>query len=214
MITTLQTTAVLVANSFNVPIFNQLWLVESGILEREDFGVDNHFSPVAVNVSNQGFNFLVVPERVQVRLHSDFEKAHELFSRIIGRIAELLPHTPFTGCGINTDLIIHVDDSEQFPVKLRELFAPTLIPLRDYFSNGDERFGSYLSQNIRGSRMKLDMKPIINNGTEGLVLSFNFHREVSNTSDVQEHLSNCQIFYGYASDIADTVNAAMENQDG
>lgn len=211
MITTLQTTAVLVANSFNVPIFTQLWLVENGILEREDFGVENHFSPVAVNVSREGFNFLVVPERVQVRLHSDIEKAHDAYSRIIGGIAKVLPHTPFSGFGLNIDMVIHLENQEQFVNKLRDLFAPTFGRLGDVLSNGDERFGSYLSQNVHGSRMKLDMKPVIQSGSEGLLLSFNFHREASDSSDILDHLSNYTKFYGYANEIAGIVNEAMEN---
>jgi hypothetical protein len=180
-------TIILAGSSFNVSIFQQNWLLSNDILTLDDFGGENFFTPIAVNISNTLFSFLVLPERIQCTIKGNAPNAEDTLKRIVQGIASKLEHTPVTAIGINFDYCAYPENPEQFHEITRELLLNTQNPLTEFFSGSDSRYGAYFSTNLDqfGVRLKLDIKPLKNEeGPEMLHLNFNCHKDLESMSDV------------------------------
>jgi hypothetical protein len=213
MINPQEAVAVLVAKSLNVSIFQQVWLLENGILSKEETAGNALFSPVSVNIPGAKFDFLVVPDRVQVVVKSDFESAGAIFDRTIGNVAKVLPHTPYTGLGLNFNYLVEPSSQESFFSASRKLVLSERNPLANEFSTSDARFGLYVSKNILSARLKLDIKPIKKGVIEALLMNFNFHHDVSNAKHVIDALDNWLEFFRYSSSLAQLLRDAIEEAD-
>ena len=70
----------------------------------------------------------------------------------------------------------------------RKLFFRADDPLCQAFNTEDARFGSYMSKDVIGCRLKLDVKPVTINLPEGTIerlqFAFNFHRELTENNGV------------------------------
>ena len=203
--------AVLAAKSLNVSIFQQVWLLEHGIFNKEEFAGSAVFSPVAVNVPGSNFDFLVVPERVQVVVKSEFDTAHEIFGRTIGRIVKTLPHTPFVALGLNFNYIVDQSNQDTFADACRKVIVGSENPLREEFMSSDARFGFYASRDVLDARLKLDIKPIKLEAREVFLLNFNFHRDVSMPEEINQSIDKWSEIYDYADRLAHLVDDAVEN---
>ncbi len=200
-------TSVLVSNSFNVPIFKQNWLMENGVLEESDFSGEDYFTPVAVNVRNDKFTFLVVPERIQLQIVNDFDDAHNKVQKVIGGIADLLPHCPVAGIGLNFSFLITSTNSADFLDKCKKLFVCEGNPVADSFAANDARFGAYYSTDAFDSRIRLDIKPVVRSGNEDcLSLKFNAHRDITSMDDAKLMLGQWESIYKYVTDMAEKLN--------
>lgn len=185
MIENLQANAVLLANQLNLSIFQQLWLVENNLLQKDEFGSETFFSPMAVSVRNEQFDFLVVPDRVQVTVTREIERSGPLFDRILCGIAKALPHTPYTALGFNFQSTFVAKTPEHFEATSRRLCLRDDNPLATDFTESNARFGLYLSKDVFDMRLRLDIKPARDeNKREVLLVNFNFHRDLKSASDI------------------------------
>jgi hypothetical protein len=211
MLNTDQATIVLAANTFNVSIFQQAWLLENEVIRREEFsGGDNIFTPMAVNISNSDFSFLVVPERIQLVAKRNFNQAGQNFSRIIGKIADCLPHSPISALGLNFDFSVPISEADEFFTKHRELFVCSSNPLGDFFTSEDTRFGVYLSKNYLDGRLRLDMKPVMRGETEHFKLSFNYHRDIASMKEIHPILNMWDDIFAYVQSISVELDKNLE----
>ena len=209
MLKIIEITSVLAGSSFNVPIFRQNWLVDNQVLAEEDFSGEDYFTPVAVNVRNDNFTFLVVPERIQLQIVNNFDNAQQKVQQVVGEISKLLPHCPVVGMGLNFTFFITAQNTDSFVEKCRSLFVCEGNPAIGYFSNDDARFGAYYSVDAFDSRIRLDIKPIklVDQGDEDcLRLSFNAHRNISSMTSVQPMLDQWNDIYGFVNEIAEKLN--------
>jgi hypothetical protein len=177
---------VITANKFNPSVLTQVWLVRNGILAEEDLGPSSFF-PMAVQVQTPRFMLLAVPDFIQyapVTPGSD----GDLILRTMGGIARALPHTPFTGIGMN--FVWTETPGIDIAELTRRLFFRADSPVFSPFDTEDAHFGGYMSKDFRGVRMKLDIKPTIwrkldpktetPQGVEPrLQFSFNFHKDLT-----------------------------------
>lgn len=210
------TNAVIVAHQFNPSIISQMWLVRNGVAGEDDFGGGCIFTPVIVQVEARDFRLLVVPEQLQFAPKIDTEAVQALVESKVGAIVSALPHTPYRAVGINVNWHIMPED-EPFDGFVRRLFFREHSSLYSAFDQDDARFGSYLSKSMFGSRLKLDIKPIMVNtelgAHERLQLAFNFHRDVASENAVEEivgHLAHWNEAGTYASNIVETLTSGGE----
>jgi hypothetical protein len=168
---------VITANTFNMSIFNQLWLERNGIFtENELTSPDNAFVPVFVQVAGQTCHLLVVPERLQVTF-KDPEDPEPVLDKV-RNIVGLLPETPYTALGLNAMWFLSMDDGDTIPGFTRRNFAVPGRALFNYFrDDGDSKFGTYVSKSFGDFRLRGDFKPVTVIGTdeEKVQLSFNFN---------------------------------------
>jgi hypothetical protein len=101
-----------------------------------------------------------------------------------------LPHTPYSAIGLN--FTWHLDPEETGIGEFsRSIFYRDTSLFRE-FDTEDARYGGYLSKNVLGCRLKLDIKPIIMSiptRKDYLQFAFNFHLDLSGDNPVEEILS-------------------------
>lgn len=182
-------TVVIVARQFNPSIVRDLWLVNNQLLRSDDFEQGCVYTDAFANVQSREFNLLVVPGQLQFVPKVEMDLQQELVSEKVGAIVRNLPHTPYTGVGMN--FTWHIRRAEQSISDLtRGLFFVEEHPLCHEYDVEDAKFGAYFSRNVLGCRLKLDIKPVTletNRGEiEVLQCAFNFHRGLDPNDDVVE----------------------------
>lgn len=181
---------VIVANQFNASILNQLWLVRNNILDEDDFEPGCLFTEALIQVRSRQFNLLVGPPQLNFEPKGTSEAEAQLILDKVGAIVRMLPHTPYTGVGLNFVWHVSPDDGDVAALS-RELFFRLDGPLCGPFDSPDARFGGYFSKDVLGVRLKLDIKPVtgIDNGQrEFLRFAFNFHRDLGPEEPVERIL--------------------------
>lgn len=151
---------VIIAKNLNPSLFSQLWLVKQGIVNEEDFASNCIFSPFVTQVFTPNFQLFVVPERLQFTLINKSEDSAEFIKEKVGTIIKSIPHTPYRAIGINFNWIVAPEPPVDIFEFERKLFVKKEIAIYEQFSESDARFGAYLSKDIFGSRLRLDIKPV------------------------------------------------------
>ena len=99
----------------------------------------------------------------------------------VGKMIRALPHTPYSGVGLNFVWHVQPEDADICALSRRLFYLPD-SPVFQALATDDARFGAYLSKNMLGCRLKLDIKPITRRSeeetTELLQFAFNFHLDV------------------------------------
>ena len=205
---------VVAAHQFNPSIFSQIWLVRNEVLREDDFREGCMFSDVAVNVQSREFNLMVVPPQLQFAPKVPAEEEAELVASRVGAIIRSLPHTPYSAVGLNFIWHVTADNGEIRSLSRKLFFARESSVFRE-FDTGDARFGAYVSKDILGCRLKLDIKPITQHLEEQtkelLQFAFNFHLDVPEdeedivVSAIQEQLQRWERARQEASRIVDAA---------
>ncbi|MBU0652030.1 MAG: hypothetical protein KKG96_04030 [Proteobacteria bacterium] len=174
---------VIIARQFNPSIISQYWLIKNGIFTEEEILPDSIFSPVIANVHSRDCQVLVLPEQLQFTSTLADPAAQELLISKLGKIVQALPHTPFVAAGLNFSWQVYDEDVASNAALGRKLFFRDDSLLYKFFDVDDARFGSYMSRDILGCRLKLDIKPVTVPRPEGtsnrLHFGFNFHLQLT-----------------------------------
>ncbi len=174
--------AVVVARQFNPSIVNQIWLVDNGLVDRNEFKDGCIFTDMLANVNTSRFVLFASPEQLQFTPVGDADYHQDVVSDVLRRIVETLPHTPYSAVGLNFVWHYHSEDVEASEVS-RCLFYDGSRSLFRAFDTPDARFGAYLSKEALGARMKLDVKPIRvtlpnKKEVELMQFAFNYHMDI------------------------------------
>ena len=174
---------VIIARQFNPSIISQYWLIKNGIFTEEEVQPDSIFSPVIANVHSRDCQVLVLPEQLQFMSQLADQSGQELLISKLGKIVQALPHTPFVAVGLNFSWQVYDEDDASNAALGRKLFFRDDSLLYKFFDVDDARFGSYMSRDILGCRLKLDIKPVTVPCPEGtsnrLLFGFNFHLQLT-----------------------------------
>jgi len=213
-----QAAVVMVGNKFNLPIFKELWLLENNIIEKDEFGPESFFTPLAIQVPTPSFDLLIVAERLQVLLSKDFTSMQKIFQRVVVGIIQALPHTPVTGLGINFEFDIVVDSNHSFCERSKQLFVPTQSPFAEEFSDESSRYGSYLSKDAFGGRLRLDIKPVKlteeSSSPERIRLSFNLHKDIVSVDDIKTMVTQTNDVYQYTIRLTESLDRMLNTKLG
>ena len=184
---------VIIARQFNPSIISQYWLIKNGIFTEEEIQPDSMFSPVIANVHFRDCHVLVLPEQLQFTSKLADQSSQELLISKLGKIVQALPHTPFVAVGMNFSWQVYDEDDASNAALGRKLFFRDNSPLYKFFDVDDARFGSYMSREILGCRLKLDIKPVTVPCPEGasyrLRFGFNFHLQLTEDDKAESILN-------------------------
>ncbi|MFH2057335.1 MAG: hypothetical protein ABIJ59_00350 [Pseudomonadota bacterium] len=178
---------VIIANTFNVNILNPVWMYKNKIFSEKELQGATYL-PVVVEALSDNFRLHITPDRLQFSIDTKYKNPKKLILSKIGRLIELLPHTPFTAVGLN--FTYHVTPSDKDIYKLtRSLFCNEQSKLFEDLEEKDVRFGAYFSRNLLGTRFKLDVKPIAvtiqNQKKEMIQFAYNFNLSLGQNDDYQ-----------------------------
>ena len=151
--------AVLAANDVNLSIFKPTWLVREGILRQDEVEGNIIVSPVTVQISTPEFQLTVLPNRIQMSFPGPGPGSQSVVDRVASEIARKLPHTPYSGCGLNFNYLLAPEKDADFGFWCRHSFASSATGQVCENDSSDSRFGSYCSFDALGARLKLDIKP-------------------------------------------------------
>jgi hypothetical protein len=141
-------------------------------------------------INSKQFSLLTLPDRLQFTPNDVTDENGNLVTTKLGNIVTRLPHTPYSGIGLN--FIWHLDPEDTGIKEFTKAIFFHDNPLFREFDTEDARYGGYLSRNIFGCRLKLDVKPITTISPakkEFLQFLFNFHLDLISDNRVQEIIS-------------------------
>jgi len=191
---------VIIAKDFNVSIFKPFWLLKNNIFREEELQGNIVITPPAVQIPTQNFQFTVLPDRLQVFMSRKYPDAEADIARIIGGVVKTLPHTPYTAVGLNFNYLVAPEAEDAFSNWNRDLFASPLSSKIQSTKNRKARFGSYVSFDVLGTRLNIDIKPVkASNDIETLCKSWragqdlirvnlNFHSDVVNSKSAVDSI--------------------------
>jgi len=184
---------VVVAQHFNPSVVSQIWLVRRGLVAEADFEPGSIFVDGLVQVCTRPFILLVTPEQLQLVPRVPDREQDALVMQTIGTLVRTLPHTPFRALGLNFTWHLTPADGD-VPSLTRRLFYVPHRPLFRDFEAPDANFGVYLSKDIFGYRLKLDVKPIAVPQPEAapeqrLQLLFNYHADLPQGDEVPDTIA-------------------------
>lgn len=174
--------AVIAAASFNPSVFREPWLRDTGLLDGE-LKPGFIFSDQIVSFTSDRFSLTVVQQHLQ--LIPNVADAEHVFSSVLRKVVDQLPHTPYTAAGFNVTWQIPVEGSMN--QVSRRLFASSASPLTSKFNSDDAHFGLYMSKDVSGgARLRLDIKPIEGVAGPSINLAFNFQRNLSDPQKAKD----------------------------
>ncbi len=205
---------VVAARQFNPTIFDQLWLVGNGIALTDEVQGEGRFvfTPPFVQLRTPQFALLVLPEQLQFAPDPVTEDSGVLVVEKVGAIVGLLPQTPYTAVGLNFAWHL-IPEPVEYRAFCKELFFRS-NPLFSPFEADDARFGGYLSRDILGTRLKLDVKPVVTGSdkerAEVLQFAFNFHVDIER-ADAVEKIQQTLERWNEARNYARQIISALED---
>lgn len=175
---------VILGQNFNPTIFNRYWLVHNKFFRNDEIHPSSTFTPVLSNVVTNNIQLIVVPQQLQFNLLDNTIDFKEQIINVLIPIIKRLKEIPYTAIGINFTWNA-IDDDKDITLLSRELFGIKESQLHKNFKAKDSKFGTYLSKDFKGSRLKLDIKPTkelsqIPIEGERLTFAFNFHIDLTN----------------------------------
>lgn len=203
--------AVVTANRFNLSLVSQLWLVRNGVVGEDEWEGPGIFTPAFIQFGTSKYEVLLMEERLQLTLQSDTGTEGAAVRKVVGQIVRMLPHTPYTGVGLNFTWHLKVPD------KIREvsrrLFFRDTGPLGSLFDCADARYGGYYSKDVLGMRLKLNGLPSILDRGEGkeelIQFAFNYHLDAATPEKVLEGLENWDAARSDAERIVEVLEANL-----
>ena len=172
--------AVVTAKHFNPSLLRDFWLVDNGVLSRDDFMPGCVHTDAFVSIIARPFSLLVAPDRLQFEPSGSAEHHQSTVVDKLGKIVRTLPHTPFTALGLNFTWYLQIPEEATVEEVTRAMFsAPDQIPLQRQFLEPNAKFGIYCSKDALGFRLRLDIKPIEIDTNDTIQFAFNFHRGFS-----------------------------------
>jgi len=204
---------VIAANQFNPSVFSELWLFRHDIATAEELDqVESKiFSEAVVQVVTGTFNLTILPHQLMFATKDPVDPTGLILERM-GRLIDLVPHTPFQAVGVN--FLWQIEPSSTRDMSKR-LFMPDDSPLLTEFSSPDCFFGGYLSKDILNCRLKLNIMPTTEQA-EGekvhrLHMNFNFHKDIATLDHenrplvIKQHLASRSEAYVMSKRIAESI---------
>jgi hypothetical protein len=203
---------VVTAHAFNLSIVTQLWLIKNCIVKEEEWQQAGLFTPAFIQFSTNRFDFTLMPERLQLAPHATADEAQATVREVVGGFVKTLPHTPFTGVGLNFNCRISESAFDVHTVGKR-LFFRTDSPLASEFGSDDARYGAYFSKDWLGMRLKLTCLPVQVRSDLGikevLQFAFNFHKESMDSSELTSCLENWSNAREFALSLVNSVEKML-----
>ena len=201
---------VISATFFNPSVVCQHWLIKNKILEEADFLPGCIFSQALSQVVSTKFLLIVTPEHLQLFPQVPAADSIEELNNSVIRIVKFLEHTPFVAAGINFNYELTPSDGDVGKATRARFSGPSAI--YSSFIDDDVRVGTYLSKNVIGARLRLDVKPITadaSGNSERIRLFFNFNKDLdpdNKPGGIVELVDRWIEYLGIANEISGTLD--------
>ncbi len=185
---------VLAPSQLNPAVFTQAWMIDNLQVAANEFLDQGTLQlPMLFTAATTRFNLLVLQDRIQMapslQRGDNQEDEGALISRVIGRAIRLFQDLPYTALGLNYSWAVYWNEHPNNETSRRLFFAAGNSLFR-IFDTPDACFGAYVSKNTMGFRLRVDAKPITEQGeqptTKRLLFSFNFHQDLSGDNRVHQ----------------------------
>jgi hypothetical protein len=182
---------VIAARHFNPSVFNQLWLYRNELVGEAEFEPGSVFTDAFVQVRTARYVVMVVPDQLQFLPLQQDEGEGNLILEKVGRIIELLPHTPYIAVGLNFVWHKNVDGLDIGQLTRRLFFNADSTFYRE-FDTPDAQFGGYASKAMFDCSLKVDVKPVTvpEEPTERVQVAFNLHKDITRPVDVVREIKD------------------------
>lgn len=173
---------VIVSDGINTASFSQFWFIQNGVFKQDEILSDSIFAPGLTNLSAIDCNILIVPNQIQFTIKSnDILLAKECITKRLLPIVQTISTMHLKAMGLN--FTWRISAQENIPIFSKRIFCNQASNLSSAFDDDNARFGTYMSKDFKGTRLKLDIKPVIINengrANEFILAAFNFHRDIS-----------------------------------
>jgi hypothetical protein len=212
------TSAVIVAQHFNPSVASQIWLVDQGLVSKEEFEPGCLFTDNVVQVCSRRFNLLVMADQVQLVPRVSESDQGQLIAKTLNLLVKTLPHTPFRALGLN--FVWHlVPDDGNVQALTRRLFYVENRPLYREFDVKDAHYGAYLSKDQFGFRLRLDAKPLtVNQQVTApeirLQVLFNYHAELPQGKEAVDVIEELLTHWGDAKEESRRITETISDVGG
>jgi hypothetical protein len=205
---------VITAEQFNPSIVREMWLVRTGLVNEGEFVEGCVFADTIAHVRTQEFELMVIPQRAQFSMNVEPERQQQQICDKLGLLVARLPETPYRALGFN--LAWHLAPETSVEDLSRRLFSVPDSPVHRFFDVPNGRFGSYLSKDTLGFRLKLTALPIFvdhpgQERTHLIAFSFNYHHDLPERGDaVPEILEMLHRWDDAVAESSQIVNSVRE----
>lgn len=197
---------VILPAQLNVAAIQQIWLLDNGILEREDFTGETVFTPVAVSVKSPRIELLILQDRIQL-IAPDGPDAERTISSVVMGFVSSLPTAQFLAAGMN---FTYWHDVENIAEVSRSLWLGRDNPWASQYQAADAQFGFYASKDALECRLKADVKPARKpDGANGIAFTFNYHKDLSAPPDGAEQIRTLVASWNRARELAQGLASAV-----
>lgn len=150
---------IIVGHDVNISIFKPPWLIKHNIFSEDELSAgDVVFSQSLVQVPAGSFDFLAIPDRIQMRLSPECTDVPSKLLCVLGGLVTTLPHTPLSAIGFNFEyVVLPKNDSEYLDWNCAEFQTSFARKICD--SKTAVRFGSYCAFDALDMRIQVDIKP-------------------------------------------------------
>jgi hypothetical protein len=185
-------------------MFSQLWFVKHGFLKEEEFLPESNFTQEAVAVITKEFEFLAYEDRLQFNCTGDdtaVNAVKDSLIPILGRLSEI----PFSACGFNFMWLVYDTEQSIHFGNGKALFCKEEKDLFAHFKEDDAEFGSYLTKDYNGARLRMEIKPVHfrqrqeDLARRGLKCELNFHFNLESENSHERLLSAIENFAEFES---------------
>lgn len=191
--------------------FNSYWLVKNGILKEEELENNNIFTNQVVEINGDDYSLTINGNSFIITSKNDIEGLDKCVNDKLEKIINAT-NTIYISSGINFNWVINPKGGN-FKKLSRDLFFKADSAIFDFFDKEDASFGSYMSKDFEGSRLKLDIKPIyldnnLNERKEAIHFNFNFHFDIpegDRSNILKQFIKKWKLFYEESKKIIDSL---------
>jgi hypothetical protein len=195
---------IVVNGQFNLNLLDKYFFIKNGIISEEEFaGMQNPpvFNGFNSHIATTKYEITINP--IQLVIYDAHPGKNDVkINEILIQIIKASGVSKFQSLGINFDWTLEFNSGEELQRKAKEYFYnEKAIMMSSIFNTSDTHYGFYVSKDVLGGRLKLDVKPINSityplKGTfpiNALHNKFNFHFAL-NSSDIMPFLSNFKVY--------------------
>jgi len=218
MIRLVEANSVVIARQFNPSVANPLWLVKHGLIREDELGEESAFTNVFAQIVTKEMVMVLTAEQLMFNPLGEPASKQEKAIEKVGKFVELIPHTPYVAVGVNFNYHL-VPEKIGIPELTRSLFFVGDSPLHSVFNTPDSRFGGYLSKDVLGCRLKLDVKPAFGQlidepqAKHFILMNFNFHADLATENDPVRKIKEVLSKWNEASELSKTIVDAVSAKD-